>query len=479
MNKFVSAMEKEENVTYTENGAITNKSTMNYCLDLFALGSSCRNLSNNDKKKLLINAFNQDPLKTMKILFYIRDIRGGSGERDFFRMGLIELMKKNKDAVEKNIKLVPHFGRWDDLYVFHNTPLWHNTKNIFLEQIRDDIKNLEKNEQISLLGKWLKSENCSSRLSIELAKETRRAFNMSSKEYRKTLSKLRNHINLIETKLTKREYASIDYSKVPSRAGYIYRNAFMKNDETKYKKFLEDVNSGEKKMNVGTLYPHEIVQSIYQGEETESLETMWKSLPDYINEENRNALIIADVSPSMNGVPKMVSIAMALYFTEKCEGTFKDYFITFSEEPEIIKVLGKTIVDKIRNISRANWGGTTNLQKTFDLILNMAIKNKVPKKDMPKIIYLVSDMQFNQADKDDTNFNIIKKKYKDSGYKIPTLVFWNVRAEQIQMPAMNEKGVVLVSGFSPSVFKSTVTGETPEQFMDSIIESERYSCITI
>jgi len=328
---------------------------------------------------------------------------------------------------------------------------------------------------ISLLGKWLKSEN-SGKTSKEIAIKTRKSLGLSSKNYRKMLTILRSKIDIIETKLSEKNYKDIDYSKTPSKAGMIYKDAFSKHDPVRYSKYLKDVEEGKQKINTKALFPYEIVRKARK-ENDKTLDLLWKNLPDY-TKDNEKAIVVADVSGSMDGTPMDVSISLAMYFAERNKGIFHNKFITFSSKPELQEIAGDSLNQRIRNLENADWEQNTNIQAVFDLILNTAKDNTLKSEDLPKTIYIISDMEFDEASETQTNFQVIKEKYKAAGYEMPTLVFWNVDSRQNNVPITeNEKGVVLISGSSPTVFKYAVEKVTPNEFMLSVLNSKRYSLI--
>ena len=330
----------------------------------------------------------------------------------------------------------------------------------------------------SLLGKWLKSENTSSKESRELARKTRKYLGLSSKDYRKMLTVLRAKIKIVESQMSRKQWDKINYEAVPSKASMIYKKAFKKHDEKRYEKYLESVEKGEKKINTKTLFPYEIVRQARK-ENDKTLDLLWKNLPDY-TKENEKALVVADVSGSMYGLPMDISVSLAMYFAERNKGIFQNKFITFSEKPELQEIEGTTLNQKIRNLEDAHWDMNTNVQAVFDLILDTAIENKIKKEDMPGTIYIISDMEFDEAtdENDKTNFEIIKQKYEEAKYNMPVLVFWSVDSRQNNVPVtQNEKGVILVSGSSASVFKMAMEKTTPHEFMLSVLNSERYKNI--
>jgi hypothetical protein len=473
------------NESNTANGAFAYKSTKSTVLDLFSQGGAMRQRSDGDVIQLFSKAFAENPLLAMKTLFYLRDIKQGQGERRFFRLAMKHLSVHNKDVLVKNLHLVPQFGRWDDLWVLLNEK---TVRKEVLKLVRDQLLQDKNAENPSLLAKWMPSENASSRETKLNAKIIREFFGATPKQYRKLLSSLRAKINLVETKLTEKDYDSIDYSKLPSKAGMQYRGAFFRNDELRYQSFLDSLSKGEVKVNAGTLYPNDIVGKILRSystsqQEVKLFEGQWANLPDFIGEKAEDSLVMADVSYSMTGTPMEVSIALAMYIAERNKGAFKDHFMTFSAKPNLVKIQGGNIVEKVRNINRADWGYDTNIEKALRTILDVAVKNNLPKDEVVKKLYIISDMQFNQACSG-ASVNIFKnmaKNFEAQGYDFPNIVFWNVDAHDNTPMTMNDMGVQLVSGFSPSIMTQLLNadGKTPYGFMLDVIESERYAGVTV
>ncbi|MFA5395910.1 MAG: DUF2828 family protein, partial [Methanogenium sp.] len=295
---------------------------------------------------------------------------------------------------------------------------------------------------------------------------------------RRTIREIRKKIAAVEEKMSARQWNKIEYSSVPSQAARIYKNAFAKHDEERYNEFIEKAEKGEVKIQAGTLYPYQIYNSV-QDDYSKTLEALWNQLPDYT--QGKNALVVADVSGSMMGTPMSVSVSLALYFAERNKGLFKNHFITFSGEPRLQKIMGSTLLDKMNSIERAEWEMNTNIQAVFKLILDTALKNNISEKELPETIYIISDMEFDECCTGKTSFEGIKEKYENAGYKLPNVVFWNVDARSGKnLPVqIGEKGVALVSGFSPVIFKMAVEGKTPEQVMLDTINSERYNKIIL
>jgi len=492
MSKFINSLEHDLNkTTHTENGALSYVSTLSSMLDFF---SKCGALRGKKQEQLnyFIKAYNENSTLADKVLFYSRDIRNGQGERELFKNCINWLSTRHPEAFKPNLNKIAEFGRWDDLYTFIDTPLQEEALKVMKEQFDKDIEDFKQNKPISLLAKWLKSENTSSKKSKQLAAITRKYFNMSPKDYRQTLSKLRNHIEVVETRMSANKWNEINYEHVPSRAMKQYTKAFDKHDEIRYKQYLEDVKNGKSKINASTLYPYDIVHKYLKKqitpEEEPTYEELWKHLPNYFGDDfTDNVMCVVDVSGSMtwgsecsNIMPIDVAISLGLYMSERNNGPFQDYFITFSSEPQLVKIQGNSLRDKIDFISRANWSGSTNLQKTFELILSVGKKYNLKNEDMLKKLFIISDMQFDKATYDNlTTFEMIDTMYKQAGYIRPELIFWNINAHNDNPVVKDELGTYLVSGLSPSILSHALKCEsmTPYEFMMDVLNSDRYKDI--
>lgn len=489
-------LKNDANETRTANGAKAFASTKSFVLDLFSLGGAYRNRSEEDIKKLFSKAFAENPLLAMKTLFYLRDITQGQGERRFFRVVLKYLALHHPEALRKNLHLIPKFGRYDDLWVLLETDL----KDDVIDLVRKQLS-LDKNvDHPSLLGKWLPSLNASSYKTKKYAKIIQEELRLTPRQYRKLLSSLRKKIDIVETKLTERDYESIDYSKLPSRAGLIYRKAFLRNDRERYQAYLDSLSKGKVDINTKTLYPYDIVHKALQGyngrnvwswysreltqQEIQLLDAQWNNLPDFIGERKENSIAVVDTSGSMNGRPMEVAISLGIYLAERNKGVFHNHFFTFSDRPKLQQIVGSNIVEKVRNLSDSEWGGSTNVEAVFRKILDVAVKNNLPQDEMIGKVIIISDMQFNYCTRGvDTHiFKQLEKDFNEAGYKMPLLTFWNVNAFQSNTQfTMNENGVELVSGFSPSIFKNVLSNvsKTPYELMLEVIDSDRYSEVTV
>lgn len=466
-NSFLNNLAKQSAKALTKNGAITYDSTSSYLLDFFAQAGAMR-ANPAEALNLFKKAFAENELYAIRTLFYLRDVRGGQGERTLFRTCLEWLGTEFPNVFNSVVEHVPEFGRWDDLF-FDNEKCF----DLISKQLELD----KKAEKPSILAKWLPTINASSDNTRAKARFMADKLGLSDIGYRKTIRAIRKKIDTVEELMSANRWDEINYSSVPSQASRIYKNAFKKHDEERYGKFVEKATNGGVKINAGTLYPYQIYKSV-EKDYSPALDALWSQLPDYT--QGKNAIVVADVSASMSGDPMAVSVSLALYFAERNKGQFKDHFITFSDNPKLQRVTGKTLKQKMGCIESSEWGMSTNLIGVFGLLLNTAVQNNTPKEELPETIYIVSDMEFNSACSERSSLEVIKDAYNTSGYKMPNLVFWNVNASGKNVPAQkNEQGVALVSGFSPTVFKIAVENKTPEQVMLDTINSERYERIKI
>lgn len=340
-------------------------------------------------------------------------------------------------------------------------------------------------EKLSLISKWLPSINASSKDSKRLGRAIASYLDLSEREYRKVLSTLRTQIKIVEQAMCSKEWSAIDYSKVPSRAAFMYRKAFAKQDATRYAEYLSAVEKGEAKINAATLYPYDIVNEyLYKGARNDkTIDLQWEALPNYMEGETFNGLVVADVSGSMYGMPMAVSISLAMYIAERnTSPVWKDKFLTFSAQPELQTIVGSTVGKRIGNLSRAAWQMNTDLMAVFKTVLSAAESNNVAPEDMPQKLIIVSDMQFDVCCKSNkrTNFEQIQKLYRKAGYEMPQLVFWNVNAIGGNVPiTSHDTGTALVSGCSPSILKSVLGDKiiTPVDVMNDAVYTYRYAQI--
>ena len=509
MNMFMNGLQNAANYTYTENGAITHKTTKSDLLDMFALGGSYRKRSDDDVKLLVRKAFKENPVYALKCLFYLRDVRGGQGERRFFRVAIKDLVSVDADAVRRNLQFIPEFGRWDDLYVFVGTALEADAMKIMKDQLELDVQC----KTPSLLAKWMKSENTSSRDSQRLGDVTRRYLGMSHKQYRKTLSILRARINVLERLMSEGRWDEIEFDKIPSKAGMKYKNAFARHDLERAKNenvqtYADFAKDTTKKVNASVLNPVDIADQIfkYNGwgyrsnpSETDRLmwQKYWDNQKDYYNGRQENGIAIVDVSGSMSGQPMNAAVSMGAYIAERGKGPFKDHFITFSSNPALVRFDGVDIYDKFQRARQADWGGSTNIEATFDMMLNVARQNHVPASDMPQTLYIFSDMEFNacmscgarstdrwgygsRINGGEAGVNTllegIAQKWARYGYELPRVIFWNLDARQDNIPELGGR-FSYISGFSMNMIEQVLSGEDGYSLMMKKLDTERYACI--
>ena len=488
MKIMLQYLKKQANRTYTENGAVTNLTTESDCLDLFATIGALRSAADTEVFARYDRAWVENPELAIKTLFFARDIRGGLGERKVFRAILRHMSGDMPASVQKNLWAVAEFGRWDDLLVLLDSPLRQDVVTYIKEQLDADIKALDDDGTVSLLGKWLPSVNAHNADTVRYGKLIAKALNMTEAEYRRVLTKLRARIAIIENSLREKDY-TFDYEKQPSKAMMKYRKAFLRNDGERYKEFLSHVEKGEAKLHTGTVYPYDVVRPIISGsmsdDERRSVDVTWNALEDFTRGEN--ALAVIDGSASMYGCgcgnlkPAEVALSLGVYFAEHSKGAFAGHFITFSGKPRLVEIKGEDVFEKIKYCMSFNEVANTNIKAVFDLILSTAVKYKLPQSELPATLYIISDMEFDSCaeNADITNFEYANAAFEAHGYKLPTVVFWNVQSRNEQQPVtMNEQGVVLVSGASPRVFSMIKSGSlSPMAFMLDTLNKERYAKI--
>lgn len=488
---MLNFLNQESNITYTENGGTAYRSSESYCLDMFFKAGAMRNSSAKDIADTVNRAYAEDPDKTMKIIFFARDARGGLGERRFFRIAVTALAKTAPESVEKNIHLFAEYGRFDDLCVLLCTPLESAAVEVIKKQLDKDIAAMNANEPVSLLAKWLPSVNTSSQKTRNSGRHIANLLGMNQRTYRKTLSALRRYSDILENRLRERDY-TFNYEQQPSCAMFKYRGAFIRNDGERYTEYLNKVHSGKAKMNADRLFPYDIVRAALNTnistEQKLALDAAWKSLPDLNAAKRENAIAVVDGSGSMTcgcgGIrPIDAALSLGIYFAEHNTGAFANHFITFSESPRLVQIKGKDIVSKVNYCSTFNEVADTNLEAVFRLILDTAVRHKVPESELPSKLYIISDMQFNYCiigGNDEPMFREMRKLYKKHGYKLPDIIFWNVNSRCDSIPVnRSETGAALVSGYSPAVFDMVIGGDiSPEKIMNEILSSERYAAIS-
>lgn len=487
MNMLLNSMKQASNFTRTENGAITHKTTESALLDMFAMGGAMRQRSVGDVTLMFKKAYQENPVYALKCLFYLRDVRGGQGERRFFRECMKWLAKNDKAAAQRNLQYVAEFGRWDDLYCFVGTSLERDVFKIMKEQFILDLNC----KTPSLLAKWLHSENATSEENAKLGALTCQYFGYSPRQYRKHLSALRERIRVLERLMSQNRWNEIEFDKIPSKAGLKYKNAFARRDiiKAKYEKFAKDENT---KVNAEVLNPVDIAGQIlgrgYYAENFSEIDRLmfqkyWDNLKDYYGGREERGIAVIDVSGSMRGQPMNAAVSMGAYIAERGKGPFQNHFITFSNSPRLVEFEGVDITDKFLRARRADWGMNTNIEATFNLLLNTARKNKLPQSEMPERIYIFSDMEFDRCTGYHTEQGMntllenIAQEWRRYGYELPSLIFWNLSARQENIPAIGSR-FSYVSGFSMNMIENILSGKDGYSLMLDKLDSERYSVIS-
>lgn len=470
MNQFVNAVANQESRTL--NGMKARKSSANALVDFFY------NVGASRGKNIVPQftaAYVQDRDLALRIALWARDARSGAGERQLFRDILTHLEKTDPDAAVRLMNRVPELGRFDDLLVFKSQDMKAKAYTLLGDHLR---------QSNGLAAKWTPRKG-------PVAREIREFFGMTPKQYRKSLVAL---TKVVETQMCANDWDNINFSHVPSQAARIYKKAFTRNTP-KFAEYVEKLVSGDKtvKVNAGAVFPHEVLKDIvgrYRQAigktELDHLTAQWDALPNYMND--ANILPMVDVSGSMScpagkntDVTCMnVAVSLGLYLADKNKGAFKDTFLTFSGSPELVTLKGN-IVQKVDQMVKSHWAMSTDLHKAFDKILSTAVTNNVPDSDMPKIVLILSDMQFNQCvEHDNSAMQMIERKYAQAGYTVPNVVFWNLNSSD-NVPVKSDKsGAALVSGFSPSIMASILGADptefTPEGMMLKTIMDSRYDC---
>ena len=494
MNEFLNAMKNDTNYGYTENGGIKHNSTMSKVLDMFAMGGSMRKRSEDDILHMFKCAYGEDATLALRCLFYLRDVRGGQGERRFFRTCLKWMGNHMENEAENIIPLIREYGRWDDLFELFDT----FAEGAMMGYVKWAI---DKNED-HLLYKWMPSINASSLNTQERGRKFTRAFHMTERQYRKMLSEGRKACHLVETLMSQNQWDQIAFDKLPSRAGLLYKNAFIRREETR-ERYAAFMSRKDTKVNAGVLNPVDIAHQIYNHyghpSETErnAWQKYWDNLRDYYDGREEPGIAIVDVSGSMYGQPLEAAVSMGAYIAERGKGPFQNHFITFSNNPTLVEFSGRDIYDQFLRARNAEWGGSTNIEAVFDLLLNTALQHHTKPEDMPKTLYIFSDMEFNgcitsgRATRDmwstsgalrsagqiDTVIEAQARKWQGYGYKVPRVIFWNLDARHDNIPAIGD-GFSYVSGFSMNMVECILSGKDGYDLMLEKLNSERYQPIT-
>ena len=496
---FAQAAKQNATNKLTENGAYAYSTTKNPVLDLFAEIGSLRSRSESDILMKFSEAFNYDRILATKMFFYAGNVRGGLGERRTFRIILKYLANTYPSIVRDNIALIPHFNRWDSIFTLIGTACENDMWQVITEQLTSDMVDVKRSKTsnkpvgISLLAKWMPTETAHNKNTITLAKRAIQKLGVSPRQYRKMLSALRKHLNIIERLMSANKWDEVEYPAVPSYAMKNYRKAFGNHDQERFSAYIESLKKGEKKINASTLYPYDLVHQ-YSGalnpwcgnhyKVDDIVEAQWKALPNYVEGEN-NILVMADVSGSMSGRPMETSIGLATYFAQHATSDYHNLYMTFTDRPHFVSLDGcKTLCSAVHKVASTDVGYSTNLSAAFTHILQHAVSNSIASEDMPKALIVVSDMEIDPYFHGKRGFDFVqtqKMNFARYGYKLPKLIMWNVEARNDTFLSQSED-VLLVSGQSASTFKQLcgdLNGVTAWDLMLKTLNDPMYDCIKV
>jgi len=464
------AQAQSKTISRTENGMKAFATSDSAILDLFGKIGSGRG---RDMTREFMAALGEDESLAIRVLLWARDVRGGAGERGTFRSLLKALENGNPILAGKIMHKVPVLGRWDDLFVYEDAINRKAALRMYADALMDGN---------GLAAKWAPREKSTKK---DRAVMLRNFMGLTPKEYRQLLVA---NTNVVETQMCAKDWTEINFSHVPSLASARYQKAFGRNAGEQYAAYIRELQKPQAdrdpkvKINAGAVYPYDIVKSLQKGNAAVA-DVQFEALPNYVGD--AKILPMVDVSGSMiaplagNTTALDVAISLGLYLSDRTSSDFKDMFLTFSGSSKIETLKG-TLSQKYNQLRRANWQMNTNLHSAFEEILRVAKNGNVSQDNMPDTVLILSDMQFDYCVRnDDRALDMIKRKYAEAGYTMPSVVFWNLTARAENTPVKtNDKGVALVSGFSPAIM-ATVLGADPTEFtpyamMYQTIMNDRY-----
>lgn len=509
---------------YTSNGAIAYKSSGSALLDINTSISALRSLPDGDVVKKFRAAYSENPRLAIRWLFYAGDIREGQGERRLFKICLEDMMNNGGAQIVANlIPMIPEYSRWDYIYAVMDNPTTRPVvRELIRKQWKEDMANMKKGKSISLMAKWLDSASSHSHDTRKRGLKTMDMLGLTEREYRKGLSALRKHLDVVERKMSSQNWQSIDYETVPSKANLNYNNAFLRNDEERRRAYLNALTKGEAKINSSVANPCDIVHKYCDGSWNSAprsydatLEGMWKSLPNLVTDDS-STIVVADGSGSMCtnvGRTRLTALevanSLAIYFAERAKGAYKGRYITFSSRPQMVNVNHDSLRENLMEAARHNEIDNTNLEAVFDLILETAIDNHSPQSDLPKNILIISDGGWDSmvnirnistggrgyggygywgynstratAQEAPAFLKSIEQKYKDAGYEMSKIIFWNVAGAGNTgngLPMTKNDYGIMVSGFSVNTLKAVLSGKmNPWDALMEVVLDKRYDKI--
>lgn len=469
---FAHAVKTQE--TRTENGMKAHAGTGDACVTLFyAIGAS----RGKDILPLFKAAYAENTELALRVAQWSRDIRGGAGERQIFKDILAYLELTNQDAqVQALVDKIPEIGRADDMLINWKTAAARNYAfTAYGNQLRKGN---------GLFYKHLPREKSAKK---QLAAELRVFFGLTPRQYRKLASA---NTSVVESQMCAKDWDNINFSHVPSVATSRYKKAFKRNASVAFTAYVDKLTKGDPsvKVNASAVFPYTVIKN-WQSSNIDPtirahVNAQWAALPNYVGD--ASILPLVDVSGSMScpagGDTSVtchdVALSLGLYLSEKNTGKFKDMFLTFSEEPELLHLTGD-VMDRLEAMNRSDWDMSTDIVKAFAKILEVAVAGNVPQAEMPQILCVMSDMAFNEAaESDHSAMESVRAQYAAANYKCPKLVWWNLNHKGNVPVTANEQGAALVSGFSPSIVKSVLSADlddfTPLGIMLATVMVPRY-----
>ena len=472
-------------MTTTNEGAFAFKNALNMCVEFFSKAGSMYDTptkkpyyvtNTTTAKELFIAAFKEDPVTSLKLLFWLRDCRGGAGNRSGARSIITYLADNATELMKANMHLIPVHGRWDDMKSLFKTPLRNEAGEFWADAINGgDV----------LAAKWAKRHYTPIRLSMDL-KES---------EFRRLLATIRKD-HIVEHQMCQQQWNDIDFKKVPSVAMARYSKAFTKHVPEAFQAYKEAVKSGAATVHADVLFPHDCIKNARMGD-GEMAELQFNSLPNYLEGTDEKIMVICDTSGSMQTVVGGsvqaidVSQGIALYCSSRLpeNSPFYKRFIAFCSESKFVDWRKHTFQSALRDRNVFNGAvGSTRIDKALNLILKTAKERNIPQNLMPTTLLIVSDMQFTEGacfsggwdshglNKAEALTEIEKAMiaFEEAEYQRPKIVYWNLDGMDGQQATVNSENVGLVSGFSPSICKAIFGGEDFSPYAIMIRAIEKY-----
>lgn len=470
MNAFAAAIKDVSTTTVTENGAKTYSTSLDACVDMFFQIGAIRGKGAARAETIFRAAYKQAPDIATKIALWARDVRGGAGERQVFRDLLKVLEKIDTERLMRILPLIPEIGRYDDLFVFETDKIKQAAYAVFGVGLTDPSKS-------GLAAKWAPRETGAKK---KIAREMAAAFELSPRSYRRLITSLSN---TVEQQMSAKLWDDIEFKKVPSVAAARYSKAFRRHQEERYGEFIQKVASGEEKINTGALFPYDVTK---KNVDPETANVLWSNLPDYVPEgvsfipmvDQSGSMRFPEARVSDNLYAGDVADSLGLYIAERNKSAFKNLIMAFDSNPVWINIPETdSLADKLNALRSGRIGYTTNIAAGFRLILKTALENNVSPEEMPEYLIIFSDMEFDRQFSGDTTAEAAKKLFAQHGYKLPNLVWWNIASRNGIVPVRaDEKGMILVSGFSPTVTKTVLGGDIdPISVMLKTVDVPRYA----